>query len=99
MELTPVAAWSSHTIPFQIAGQSPIERRPPDGQLWDYAAENLGFYGWLRVVHTRVLRRIGLGLLDLSDRRWRDSYNERTHPYEAADKALADEAAEMECKL
>lgn len=99
MELTPVAAWGSRTTPFQLIGQSPIERRPPDGRLWDYAGQDLGFYGYLRIAHARVLRRIGLGLLDLSDRRWRNGYNERTHPYEAADKAIADEAADIGCEL
>ena len=99
MELTPVAAWGSRTTPFQLADQPPVERRPPDGRLWDYARQALGFYGWLRVVHTRVLRRIGLGLLDLSDRRWQDSYNKRTHPWKAADEAIADEAADIGCEL
>ncbi len=99
MAFTPVAAWGDRTTPFQLAGQSSVERRPPDNRLWDYAGQDLGFYGWLRIAHARILRRIGLGLLDLSDRRWRDSYNERTHPWEAADKAIADEAAEMRCEL
>ena len=96
---TPVAAWGDRTTPFQLDGQAPVERRPPDGRLWDYAGQELGFYGWLRTAHTRVLRRIGLGLLDLSDRRWRDSYVARQHPYEAADAAIADEAAAMGCEL
>ena len=99
MELTPVAAWGSHTTSFQLTGQSPVERRPPDSRLWYYARQDLGFYGYLRIAQTRILRRIGLGLLDLSDRRWRDGYNERRHPWEAADKAMADEAADIGCEL
>ena len=65
----------------------------------NYAGHELGFYGFLRTAHTRVLRRIGLGLLDLSDRQWRDAYVGRQHPCQAADKAIADEAAEMGCEL
>ena len=99
MDLTPVAAWGDRTTPFQLDGQAPVERRPLDNRLWDYAGQELGFYGYLRTAHTRILRRIGLGLLDLSDRRWRDAYVERQHPWEAADKAIADEAADIGCEL
>ena len=99
MDMTPVAAWGGRTTPFQLEGQPPVERRPPDNRLWDYAGQDLGFYGWLRTAHARILRRIGLGLLDLSDRRWRDSYDERIHPCGAADKAIADEAADIGCEL
>ena len=99
MDLTPVAAWGDRTTPFQLDDQAPVERRPPDNRLWDYAGQDLGLYGYLRTAHTRILRRIGLGLLDLSDRRWRESYDARLHPWEAADKAIADEAAEMGCEL
>ena len=80
---------------FQLDGQSPIERRPADGRLWDYAAGHLGFYGYLRVANTRILHKVGLGLLDLSDRLWRDSYEERRHPGEAADEAITAEARDM----
>ena len=99
MDLTSVAAWGDRTTPFRLDGQAPVERRPPDNRLWDYAGQELGFYGFLRTAHTRILRRIGLGLLDLSDRRWRAAYDVRHHPQEAADKAIADEAADMGCEL
>lgn len=99
MDLTPVAAWGDRTTPFQLDGQAPVERRPPDNRLWDYAEHQHGFYGYLRIAHTRILRRIGLGLLDLSDRRWRDGCHERRHPWEVADEAIADEAADMGCEL
>ena len=99
MDLPPVAAWGARTTPFRLDGQAPIQRRLPDNRLWDYAGQELGFYGFLRIAHTRILRRIGLGLLDLSDRRWRDADVERQHPCAAADKAIADEAAEMGCGL
>ena len=99
MDLTPVATWGDRTTPFQLDGQSPVERRPPDDRLWDYAGQDLGFYGYLRTAHARILRRIGLSLLDLSDRRWRDSYDARQHPCGEADKAIADEAADVGCEL
>ena len=99
MDFAPVAAWGGRTMPFQLAGQSPVERRPPDNRLWDYAGQELGFYGYLRIAHARILRRIGLGLLDLSDRRWREGYDARLHPCAAADEAIEDEAAEMGCEL
>ena len=99
MDLTPVAAWGDRTTPFQLDGQAPVERRPPDNRLWDHAGQELGFYGYLRTAHTRILRRIGLGLLDLSDRQWRDGYDARLHPWAAADNAIANEAADMGCEL
>lgn len=99
MDLTPVAAWGDRTTPFQLDGQAPVERRPPDNRLWDCAGQELGFYGHLRTAHTRILRRIGLGLLNLSDRRWRESYDAGQRPQEVADKAIADEAADMGCEL
>lgn len=98
MDPTPMAAWGDRTTPFQLDGQAPVERRPPDNRLWDYAGQEFGFYGTLRTAHARILRRIGLGLLDLSDRRWREGYDTRQHPCEAADKAIADEAADMGCE-
>jgi len=99
MTFAPVANWGSTDAGFQLAGDPAIERRPADGRLWDYAADHLGFYGFLRVANTRILRRVGVGLLDLPDRLWRDDYNEKLHPGEAADQAIADAAAEMGCEL
>ena len=43
MDLTPVAAWGNRTTPFRLDGQAPVERRPPDNRLWDYAGHELGF--------------------------------------------------------
>lgn len=99
MAPTPVVAWGDRTTPFQLDGQPPIERRPADGRLWDYAADHWGFYGWLRTAHARILRRIGLGLMDLPDRLWRDDYQARRHPCQAADDAIANAAAEIGCEL
>jgi len=99
MAFTPVAVWGDPSTPFQLAGKSPIERRPTTDQLWEYANPHLGFYGFLRVANPRIVRRVGVGLMDLSDRRWRDTYDERVHPCKAADDAIADEAADVGCKL
>ena len=99
MAFASVADWGSPAAAFQLAGEPPIERRPADGRLWDYATDHLGFYGFLRAANTRILRRVGVGLLDLPDRLWRDSYNDRLHPSGAADQAIADAAAEMRCEL
>jgi len=99
MAFTPVAAWGDPSTAFQLAGKSPIERRPAPDRLWDYADGHLGFYGFLRVANARIVRRVGVGLMDLSDRCWRNSYEEQAHPGEAADEAIADEAADMGCEL
>jgi len=98
-DFAPIADWGSPATAFQLEGEPPVERRPADGRLWDHAKDDLGFYGFLRVANTRILRRVGVGLLDLADRCWRDDYSARVHPCEAADDAIADEAADMGCEL
>jgi len=75
MAFTPVAAWGDPSTPLQLAGKRPIERTTGSDRLWDYAGDHLGFYGYLRVANVRIVRRIGVGLMDLSDRCWRDSYD------------------------
>jgi len=100
LALTPVAAWGGPDTPFQLAGQAPIGRSSADGRLWDHAGGLCGFYGYLRIANARVVRRVGVGLLDLGDRCWRDDYDGQAfHPCEAADDAIAKEAADMGCEL
>lgn len=99
MAFKAIACWGDPATAFQLDGQSPIERRPADDRLWDYATGHLGFYGYLRVANTRILLKVGLGLMNLSDRLWRDHYEKRQHPGEAADEAITDEAADMGCDL
>lgn len=99
MALTPVVAWDGPGTCFQLEGQPPTGRRPADGPLWDCAANHLGHYGTLRAANTHLLRRAGTGPMDLSDRPWRGSHDGRVHPDEAADKAIADGAANMGCEL
>ena len=89
MAFEPIASWGSPTTPFRLDGQLPIRRGPADGRLWQYATEHLGFYGWLCVAIIHMLHRIEIGLMDLSDRVWRTHYEDRQHPYEAADDAIA----------
>ena len=91
MAFEPVATWGGPDACFQLEGEPPVERRTADGTLWDYAGEHLGFYGYLCVANIHMLRRVGIGLLDLSDRVWRTHYNDRLHPCEAADDAIAHE--------
>jgi len=90
-----VAAWGGPSTAFQLAGKSPIERRPAPDRLWDYAGEHCGFYGFLRVANARIVGRTGIELLDLSDRQWRAAYEGRVHPCAAADDAIEYEAPGM----
>jgi hypothetical protein len=95
MAFIPVAEWGDPSTPFQLAGKPPIGREPVNERLWEYARDHLGFYGWLRLADARICRKVGVGLMDLSDRLWRDSYDDEVHPGEAADEAIAEEAEEM----
>ena len=99
MAFIPVAEWGDATTPFQLAGKDPIERKPGTDRLWEYAQEHSGFYSWLRVADARITRRTGVGLMDLPDRLWRDSYDELAHPAEVADEAIAEEADELGIEL
>ena len=99
MALTPVAAWGGPDTPFQLARQPPIQCKPTPDRLREYAGDHLGFYTYLQIANARIVRRVGVGLLDLADRCWRDAYNDQVHPCKAADDAIADEAADMGCDL
>ena len=91
-----VASWGGPDWPFQLAGRDAIRHRaglnPEHDRLWDYAGGHLGFYGWLRVVNRRIERVTTVSLLDLPDRLWRDEYDDRVPPGEAADIALEEAA-------
>jgi len=56
--------------------------------------------GQLRIAAAaRIVRRVGVGLLDLGDRCWRDAYDGQVvHPCEAADDAIDKEAAGAGCE-
>lgn len=55
----------------------------------DYAA-------WLQKVDNHLSSRIGVGVLDLPDRCWRDDFEGGTTPQEAAAEALADEGYDLD---
>ena len=99
MAFIPVAEWGSPSTPFQLTGKPPVAREPVDESLWKYAQGHLGFYGFLRIANARVMHKVGIGLMALPDHLWRDSYEEQLHPCEAADDALAEDAAEMGIEL
>jgi len=99
MSLLPIAEWGDTTTPFQIAMRQPIQHQPGahfvHDRLWEYAGGHLGFYGWLRVVNRCIARTTGLCLLDPPDRCWRDEYEDRVPPSEAADVAIDETATEF----
>ena len=99
MAFIPVAEWGGRNTPFQLAGKPPIAREPVDESLWEYAQGHLGFYGFLRIADARITLKVGIGLLDLRDRLWRDSYDEHAHPGDAADDAVTEDAAELGIEL
>jgi hypothetical protein len=99
MSILPIAAWGDQTTPFQIATREPIQHHPGASfvrdRLWEYANGHLGFYSWLRTANRQIGRITGIILLDLPDRCWRDEYDERVPPSEAADLAIDEAAAEF----
>jgi hypothetical protein len=96
-----VTDWGNQNEPFQLDTRPAIDHRPgrnfSHDRLWKYADGHLGFHGWLRVVNRCIERNLladsGLGLTDLPDRCWRDEYDGRVPPGEAADLAI-DETVE-----
>ena len=85
-------AWGDpHTL-FQAESQVPVGR-PGEAacdavRLWACADGHLGFFGWLCAAQARSMATDGIGLLDLSARDWRDMYDGRVPPEEAADVAV-----------
>ena len=94
-----VAGWGDQNEPFQLDTRPAIQHRPgrscSHDRLWEYAGGHLGFYGWLRVVNRQIERVITVSLMDLPDRLWRDEYDDRVPPGEAADLAIDETAAEF----
>ena len=94
-----VAGWGDQNEPFQLDTRPAIQHRPgrscSHDRLWEYAGGHLGFYGWLRVVNRQIERVITVSLMDLPDRLWRDEYDDRVPPGEAADLAIDETAAEI----
>ena len=98
-----VADWDTRDRPFRLDDKQPLlllrGHDVTHDHLWDYAGSHLGFHGWLRVVNRRIERVTGIGLLDLPDRLWRDDYDSRMPPVEAADVAIDQAAAEFAVDL
>ena len=89
-----VAEWGGPDQPFQPDARTPLlhlyGRSFSHNRLWNDANGRLGFYGWLRVVNRRIEKTVIVGLKDLPDRCWRDEYNIRVPPGEAADLAIGE---------
>lgn len=94
-----VAEWGTATMPFQLQGKPPLVHVPGRNysrdRVREYAGDHEGFYGWMCVVDHRIQRKTGLGVLDFPDRCWRDEYEDRVPPGEAADVAIDEYAAEF----
>lgn len=103
MAFTPVATWGGEHAPFQLQGKKSFlhvrGHDPIHDALHGYAGGHLGFYGYLRVANASIIRRCGIGLLDLPDRLWRDDYDDQLHPAEAANTALEEAAEDMGLEL
>lgn len=90
-----VASWGGPDTPFRLMWRSPVRPGPSPGQdpLWAYAGQQLGLYGWLRVVDQHARQAFGRGLPDLPPRDWRGLYDNGVPPTEAADVAIDEHAA------
>jgi len=90
-----VAAWGGSDTPFRLRWRNPVHPGPSPSldPLWTYAGHDLGLYGWMRVADQQARRTFGRGLLDLPPRDWRDMYDGRVPPTEAADVAIDEHAA------
>lgn len=86
-----VQCWGSESEPFQFTGKPPIQRSEADRSLAGYTGSHLGFHGYMRAVDAVISRRSGVRVMDLPDRCWRDSYDDRIVPRDAALDALRDE--------
>ena len=94
-----VADWGGPDQPFRLETRAAILHQPGASygrdRLWEYAGGHAGFFGWLCVVNRRIERTLVVGLMDLPDRCWRDEYDDRVAPREAADVAIDETAAEF----
>jgi len=90
-----VAAWGGPDTPFRLRWRSLIHPGPSPSldPLWMHAGQDLGLYGWMRVADQQARQTFGRGILDLPPRNWRDMYNNRVPPTEAADVAIDEHAA------
>jgi hypothetical protein len=94
-----VEDWGDEKTPFKFVAMQPVEHQPGKSwiadHLWEKTGRHVGFYGWLRAVNDRIEDKILLGVLDLQQRSWRDEYNARLPPSDAADLAIEKTADEF----
>jgi len=81
------------TIPSALAGFDPAKIMAavdkPSAKAWmNYAGNDEFFALWMALVDRRVVRRVGLGVLDLSDANYHDWYDDGVTPAQAAELAV-----------
>lgn len=87
----PVLRWGSEREPFQREGQPAITEMSACATTAEYAAGHLGFYGYLRVANRICIRIAGVGIFDLPDQCWWDSYEAQEPPGDVVRAALEEE--------
>ena len=96
--MSEVTEWGGQAAPLQLEGGIPFLHEPGRSavhdRIWKLAGGHVGFYGWLRVVNAQCHAVDCLSILDLPPREWRDEYDGRVPPDEAADVALDEFASE-----
>lgn len=81
------------TIPTALAGFDHDKvikwaAQATDSSWMKYAGGDAYFAVWMALVNRRVVRRIGIGVLDLGDATYRDWYDDGIDPQEAANLAI-----------
>ena len=93
-----VTEWGGQAAPLQLEGGTPFLHESGCSAVHDRICEladgHVGFYGWLRVVNAQCHAVDCLDILDLPPRDWREEYDGRVPPDEAADVALDEFASE-----
>ena len=93
-----VTEWGGRAAPLQLDSCTPFSHESGcnvvHDRIWELADGHLGFYGWLRVVNWRCHAIDRLSLLDLPLRDWREEFDGRVPPDEAANVALDEFASE-----
>ncbi|NHN93530.1 hypothetical protein [Acetobacter sicerae] len=87
----PVLSWGSEHTPFQRDGRVAITEMSACSTTAEYAAGHLGFYGYLRVANRICIRAACVGIFDLPDRCWRESYEAQEPPEDVVREALEEE--------
>jgi hypothetical protein len=84
--------WGGPAAPLQLDRATPIPDAPTcsviSRHIRDLADGHVGFHGWLCAVNVQCQATDQLNLFDLPPRAWREEYDGRVPPDEAADVAL-----------